>query len=308
MIHIKRQDLDNLRRIGRGGFGIVYQKDEDTAYKIYTPTVLNFNDMEVSNPALLRSKRKYNYIISIGKKLNYTDLVQDCIYIDGKFGGISIPYYDGPTLRHLKNANFSIKRNIAHQIIRNAKELENHHIYPTDYKLANMIYVGDEVKFIDLDDTRTLYQRRTNKPHKINCVRKIDQTLDDFFHETGYRPYSLTVASKLDKNQPVVTIKSYEDILTKFKEKERPHKILLINADSDLDVISSFLRDNLYDVFFVYDKKVLDDDYFMNVINRLHSYNIPIHKLICRTDTNQIFSDYNTEECTMSYEKNLIKK
>ena len=308
MIHIKHQDIDNLRRVSRGGFGIVYQVDEDTAYKIYTPTVLDYNDKIIPNPALSRPIRKVKGIISKDKSLKHTDLLKDIVYIDGKFGGIAIPYYDGTLLKRLKDESFELKRDIAFQVIRNASELDRNLIYPTDYKLTNMMWVNNQVKFIDLDDTRTLYMKRPSKSNSRICFLRIDHSLKEFFHETKYKPYTFEVENQLGHNPWLITKIDYNGLLELLKEKEKPHKVLLANSNSDLDTVRNFIHSNDYDVWFTYDKKVLDDEYFIDVINTFNRNGIDLYNFICRTDINDIFSDYNVKDCLSTKEKTIIKR
>ena len=53
----------------------------------------------IYNPCLRCKRIKYNYLKSINYKLQYTELIDDILYIDGLFSGVVMPYYDGDLLK-----------------------------------------------------------------------------------------------------------------------------------------------------------------------------------------------------------------
>ena len=308
MINISSQDLLKYQKVSRGGFGIVYQVDNDIAYKIYVPTVLDMNGTEIKNPCLSRPLKKYENIMSRDKLLKHTDLLSDYVFIDGRFGGIKIPFYDGVLVTKLKREKFIVKRRISKQIIRNAKELDKSFIYPTDYKLSNMMFVNGDVKFIDLDDTRTYYLRIPNRLYHNSSVRGIDNTIKKLFHEAQFKPFTRVVHDKLENKPWNKVIKTFDDIEDQLLERSKKINIILVNSSSDLDVVSNFLKNNNYKIVFVYEKKIVDDRYYLDIINKLNNRGLNVFDFICKTDIDLVFSDYNTRECIMSNGKILVKK
>ena len=97
MVSIKSKDLLDLKRVGAGNFGTIY-KNGDKVYKIYHQMVRTEYDSFCPNPSLKLDKSRIIKYTKLDKKLLYTDLVKDIIYVDGKFGGVVMPYYDGETL------------------------------------------------------------------------------------------------------------------------------------------------------------------------------------------------------------------
>ena len=160
-MNITDQDLKHFTYLSSGTFGSVFH-DGKIAFKKYHPEIkthFDFGYKMIPNPCLRLHPIKFRLMKYYNHYLKYTNLSYEPLYIDQKFSGICYPYYDGDILYHLKSISFSKKEDIVKQLLRNAEELTNHHIYPLDYKLDNIIYTKKgEVKIIDLDDPLTKYK------------------------------------------------------------------------------------------------------------------------------------------------------
>lgn len=195
-MNITNQDLKKLTYLSSGTFGSVYH-DGKNALKIYHPEVkvrYDFGYEMVSNPCLRPHPIKFRLIKYYNKRLKYTDLNYEPLYCNQQFFGICYPYYDGTELYQLKNIPFSEKEEIVKQLLRNAKELTDHHIYPLDYKLDNVLYTKKgEVKIIDLDDPLTKYRLIKHPSLYQQSMITLKNTVVHFLNSNSNQPYfSLT--------------------------------------------------------------------------------------------------------------------
>ena len=307
MIRVSSNDLEDLEKIGEGGFGVVYKIDDKTAYKIYKPTIVGYSGLEVENPSLTIPLSKYRQIINRGKKLKYTDLLSDFIYVDGKFGGVKIPYYDGIMLSKLREEKFELKKEITTQFIRNAEELDHHCIYPTDYKLANTMWVNGEVKIIDLDDDRTHYLRIPNRVYRSSSVRQLSDAVKLFFHESNFKPYSLAVANRLEKTRWVGLNQTFEDIHAFLRMRSEVHDFLVVTKKTNMTYLRELVNDHFFSVLVLYEENVLDDEIFLRMIRLLNQEGIPVHDFVFRRTFPNIYSDYNVGDVFEVSRKRLIK-
>ena len=122
--------------------------------------------MNYNNPMKLYRKHRFDRMIRLDKKLEYTDLCNDVIFMDGKFSGVCIPFYGYDCLYKLLGMPFDVKMDISNQLVRNSQELTRFRIYPLDLKLDNVMYVDGQVKIIDLDDLYTKYMLIPNFIYK----------------------------------------------------------------------------------------------------------------------------------------------
>ena len=157
MVNLSSSDLKKLKAYKSGNFATIYING-DKAYKIYNEEVKTDNHYIAKNPVLqhrLRSINKCNRLIRLNRKIQYTDLIEDIIYVDGKFAGVVLPSYDAPLFYDLMNEPIERRVELSRKLIKCARELTDHNIYPKDYKLINMFLVDGEAKLIDLDDVFT---------------------------------------------------------------------------------------------------------------------------------------------------------
>lgn len=159
MINISESEINKMERIGCGNFGSVYL-NKDKVYKVYHKQIkaesLTFNIKTIiDNPTLKTKPIKYEYLKHINHKLKYTDLIDDTLCIDGGFGVVVMPYYNGDTFENHKYDPIEKKVAIARQLLLNAKELTDNLIYPLDYKSNNIMLYENKIQIIDLDDVKT---------------------------------------------------------------------------------------------------------------------------------------------------------
>lgn len=301
MIFLTKKDLNNYEQIGSGKFGIVYQVSDTLAYKIYNETILNKNGFVEVNPALYRSIFYFIKVKRCNKKLKYTDLFQDTIYLDGKFGGIAIPYYQGCTLQTFANSPYKLKKEISKQLIRNNQELKSNFIYPTDYHLGNIIVIDGQAKIIDLDDPLTHITMLPNPILEGISKSRLNETLQDFFGEYDYTSYNHTVEDYLER-------KRYKERKLNnwlegfFKEKESIKDYLLMDEESDLETIKELLRNKKYRILYIIKKRCNNDEEIINIIQALERENIHIFDFIIEKKKDRYFTNFPTEE------KVLVKK
>ena len=180
MVNITSEELNSLEKIGSGAFGTVYFKDYK-AYKIYHEMIKTDNYIIEKNPSLKFREIKVKRLLQRSKKLKHTDLIEDIIYIDGSFGGIVMPYYDGETLLNTKNKPLKEKIDISKELVRNAKELTKNRIYSLDCSLKNIMLVNNEVKIIDLDDYNTEVTILPSLTYKRSVVFSLYDSIKSYF-------------------------------------------------------------------------------------------------------------------------------
>lgn len=145
-----KKEITNLEDIDLGTYGAVYKKG-DSAIKLYHNTICCYR-----NPCLKFKKKKFWLLRRRNQLIKYTHLIDDVVFVKDKFVGVTYPFIEGNILDDFIGKKFSIKKEICYQLIRNAKELTDYHIYPLDYKLNNILYDQDgNVQIIDLDDIWT---------------------------------------------------------------------------------------------------------------------------------------------------------
>lgn len=292
MVSLKSKDLLDLERVGAGNFGTVY-KSGDKAYKIYHQMIRNDEDVLCPNPSLkLDKKRIYKYM-KLDKKLLYTDLIKDIIYIDGKFGGIVLPYYDGETL--LKTIDLPIEEKIetAYQIVRNSKELTDNNIYPFDYKLNNIMIVDGNVKFIDLDDIFTFFSKVASPFKTKEVVKDLDKTIKKYFNDTNYYPFDKKLVKLLSCNRTPNT--TYKELSQYIKEKSKRYNYIFIDSTVDTAVNMRLLKDSNYRKIYVYSGS--DNELSERNIKRIIEKRINLYDVVSASMMRKYIRSLNYDEC-----------
>ena len=302
VISIRREELESLRKVGSGKFGTVYQKDDDVAYKIYHPTVSTYTGKAVDNPALKHPIGRLNLLRKKGAKLQYTDVLTDYIYIDGKFGGICIPYYDGVTLDKFMDQDFSVKIDVSKQLIRNGMELVRNHIYPIDYKLNNLMIENGNVRIIDLDDRFTHVRRIPSFIYKKGSSSALNDTIRTYFDEYHYTPFGEAVKSRIQREHwPYAN--NFDEIKSILKEKSIKHNYLVMDESSSLAEVCDYLSRDRYRVLFLFKTRIYDDDYFLNVIFQLKELGIDIYDFLSPYDLSKFFQNHSVDHVVYLQEK-----
>ncbi len=283
MITINEEDISKLEEIGSGKYGTVYRISDSIAYKIYHKSVKDKEGFYIKNPALKHAKRRLAKLKRKKDKLLYTDVLDDIIYIDGKIGGISIPYYDGCVLEDLRDSGYTLKRDVMEQLRRNHQELIDYYIYPHDYHLKNVMYVDNEVKIIDLDDPLTYSCIFPNfLSNLISSSRVNDVAYELFCDDRWFYNYNIKVL--LDKKYNY-NIDAQDWLDSYFEEKEKITDYLFIDKDSDISIIKSFIDSHQVRILLLVDRENTTDKDIIDILHRLANENIRVYELV---DSNNI--------------------
>ena len=278
MISLENEDIDNLERINGGIFGTVYKKDDTTAYKIYHDEVKNISGSPMINPALTTNKLHYKLLLSRRDKIKKSDLIKDLIYINGRFKGVAIQYYNGPTISR-STIPFKDKIRIARILIDKSKELNNNLIYPTDYKTNNILIENNDPKLIDLDDPRTHAFIYPSPLFRKCSIRAMGDTIEDMLGQYNHL-YLDKETYKYITREKVFYPYTYKRIEDYINSKEKEKIIIFIDKDTDIDK----LKDNtsIYNFNLVYLVEDNEKDY-KRIIDNLKVYNIPLYDIHLKT-------------------------
>ncbi len=305
MIRISQEDLRKLECLDAGKGGSVYKKDDDTAYKIYHQTVKeDLTGLTVTNPALTISRRHFYSLIRRSKHLIYSGGVKDIIYIDGKFGGVCIPYYEGKKFNEIMNSPFDIKVDLSRQMVRNAKELSHHLIFPTDYKLNNVILSNHRAQFIDLDDSKTHVYYMPSLICRAFSVNALGETIQEFLYQ--YSHYNVPVNLKL-KRKAAFTAVSYRSIDEYLDFKEVVRKMILVDKNTDLSKVRELIDNYSFDAIYVGNENDTNEQ-IGNVAKSIIERQVPLFDVTTSDLVNTYYSMENISEAyTLNKEKRLVK-
>lgn len=278
MITINEEDILRFDEIGSGKYGTVYRISDSVAYKIYHKRIKDKEGFYMKNPALRHAKRRLGKLKRKEDKLIYTDVFDDVIYIDGKFGGISIPYYDGCVLEDLKDSEYTLKRDVIGQLRRNHQELRDHYIYPHDYHLKNVMYVDNEVKIIDLDDPLTFSCIFPNLLCNLISSSRVNDVAYELFSDDRWS-YNYNITLMLDKKYNY-NVDSKDWLDSYFKEKEEIIDYLFIDKDSDISLIKSFIDSHQVRILLLIDKDNTKDEEILEILYRLANEKIRVYNLV----------------------------
>lgn len=307
MIKIDRSELKDLEYIGSGTFGTVYKKDDKTAYKIYHITVKDsIRGIGVYNPCFTLSKVHYSALLSRSKKLKYSGGIKDFIYVDGMFGGVKIPYYEGTTLDKLLDKPLKLKIELSNQIIRNCKELTGKLIYPTDYKLNNIVLCNDEIKLIDLDDKRTQVSLTPNPIIRSYSINALGETIQTLLKMYNHHPIPLKVAKKITRNKSFYSFR-YNKIEEYLNNMKKEKNIIFINKESDIQKLKELINNNDFKIVYIINDKCLEEEPYLELINKFKLNNIELYDFITTKKIEDYSSIENINESYLLSSKELKK-
>lgn len=304
MINITKDDLKNFKEIGSGNFGIVYKVDNNCAYKIYRKYVHGQLGEKVDNPCLTESHLRLKRLKKRKNNIKNTDIFDEYIYIDGKFGGIRIPYYKGNTLNQIMYEPFDLKYDISKQLIENTLELIDNKIYPLDYKLNNIIYTNNKVKVLDLDDIFTKVTLCKNIIYKNSVINDLNETIRTYFCEFNYMPIKRNIEIERDKGKEKCKI---DDIQNYLDNKNIKRDFIIINSKSELNYLINFLKINNFNVIYMLDNITDDEKYVLKNIYDINSQGIKLYDLINPDSIDDFLSNNNSNEVLELRNKQLIK-
>lgn len=290
MISITKDELDQYKVLGHGKYGKVYQVDDSIAYKIYYETLPDIDGFAAINPALLTSKKTINKLLKRGQNIQYTDLIQDYIVINNRFGGVCIPFYDGKTLSQLKDTPYQVKRDISTQMVRNHKELLRHFIYPRDYHTDNiMVTKSGEVKLIDLDDFLTKVSSYPNPFLALLCTGRLNETIREFFHEPRFsRGKELEEMITRPRAKYSPSTRWLDHYLTRL---EATQDYLIIDNNSDLNIVSQLTNNHKYRILMMFGKEILDYPHVVYTLYNLKEKGIPIYDIVANNQIEEYFTN-----------------
>ena len=304
MIQLCSEDLVGLPKLGSGTFGTVYQKDDKIAYKIYHPTVANENGKYVQNPTLKLPKSRFDRLIQRSKKLHHTGGVLDVISLDGKFGGVVIPYSPGIRFNQIMNSPLRLRMDASYELVRNAKELSSHFIYPTDYKLNNILYEDGNVRIIDLDDKRTHVSSTYNPFYRAVSVNALNETILTFMKEYLRHPVPKSVDKALLREDGRYTTQ-YKGIEDYLNQKEREKDIVLLDSSSCIETLSHFPSDSSF--VYVLDDAYLREEEYMRIIQFYKYLGIPIYDFVRKARVDSYPDIENVRKMVHVQDKNVVK-
>ncbi len=303
MVNLSSSDLKKLKAYKSGNFATIYING-DKAYKIYNEEVKTDNHYIAKNPVLqhrLRSINKCNRLIRLNRKIQYTDLIEDIIYVDGKFAGVVLPSYDAPLFYDLMNEPIERRVELSRKLIKCARELTDHNIYPKDYKLINMFLVNGEAKLIDLDDVFTKVLLLPSKYHREDSIDILDQTIKAFLRENANHTFTQEILSEIERKKPAINY-NYEGIESYLDTKLLKYRYVFIDGNF------YFTDDRLLDgsrVVFVHPG--YDFRFILSSIQRLKERGIIIYDVSYTKDLENYMIDNPYTECVSVYNDRVLR-
>lgn len=300
MVNLTKEELEQFELIGQGTFGKVYRKD-DKVYKLYRDLIKTDTWYLAKNPSLKYKLGRLNRLISLNKKLKHNDLIEDIVFLDGKFQGIIRPYYEGVLLSQTMEKPLEEKIEIAEELVRNSKELTRHFIYPLDYKLNNMILTQNEVRFLDLDDYHTKVDLFINPVHKNSCIKGLDETIKTYFHEYKTFPTPKELSEKIQRKR-ILLSDDYEGIEKYIDKKKTRHNYILFNAETDIYNYIELLRKNNFRKIYIYDHENLEEkiDYLLNL-------GVNIYDVVSNSEIKKYMNSFLYDKCLGIKEDKVMK-
>ena len=317
-MNLTENEFKKLIYISSGTFGAVFHNGK-TAFKRYHTLVKANSSLGyqlIQNPCLKSHPLKFKMIKHYQKKLQYTDLNYERLYIDQKFCGICYPYYEGKTLYHLQQLPFQEKENIIKQLLQNAEELSNHHIYPLDYKLDNIIYTNNEqVKIIDLDDPLTKYKICKHENLLNESMIALKNTMICFLnahHIQSYHSLSkyLTHKQQIHNLQEKIT---YQQLYHYLDIHHSKNNFLMIQPSyfsyHDLYLIKEIIQKQDFKIIII-DSNSISLDILKQFILFLYQAGISIYDVIPKSNEEIInyINNYNTSEYYILNNNKTISK
>ena len=290
MINIKSDDIQNYEFISKGNYGSIFRVG-DKAYKLYHTYIKDNYGIKYKNPELENQRIKLfkvKHLMKLNKKIKSTDLISDTIYVDNRFKGVVLPYYDGEILNLLLNSPYNTKKTISKQLIDNTRELMKNNIYPADYKLNNMMFSDGKLRIIDLDDRETkLFFTPFNYDSTMCGLIK---TIIEFMQDSYYTTFNKDKVEQYISFKNPNRIISFRGLRTYLDEKDKKKNIIFINNDINIDllkrisnsrnriiyVMSSFDQDTIENIKALKGEgtEIFDITYEEEKKNYLNNYNI----------------------------------
>lgn len=308
-MEIAQKEIEQLEKIGQGHFGTVY-KCQNKAIKLYHNRIKAdgiFGKIIIDNPCLKTPMFIFFRNSILNRRLKLTKLAEERLLINGKFNGVCYDFYEGITMNNAVNLPWQTLKQISLQLIENTQELTNHHIYPLDLKLDNVIIGPDgSVYSIDLDDPHT---KITLFPHPFlqkRSLTKLKNSLTMFLHHQHTNISPKTTGLLTNAITPLENKKeiSYEDLYNYVLEEFQRLNLLFIRATT-LDQINwehlrNFVKkENLKIILFDYGIRSYYF-YFDNFISYMNDMDIQVYDILFGEEEIQtLIKDYITGHNTI---------
>lgn len=295
MVNIDERQLRDLSKISSGNFGNIYRAG-DNVFKVYEPKIKTTVGTLDNNPMLRDSYKvisRLQKLIELNKKVKKTDLITDLLYVDGKFRGVVLPYYDGLELTKVMDKPLKDKIEYSRKLLENARELSKHHIYPTDYKLINLLLVGNQIKIIDLDDIFTKVGIRYAPMYHKECIYGLYETIAALLNENRYHCYIDGVSDYIQRKYPRIE-PSFESINGYLDDKEINYSYVFLDENCNIDIYKNYLKSKEVRVVVIYkDNK----EALLSLLEKLKSMNIPIYDVVNYSQIYDYLNDSSYNDC-----------
>lgn len=258
MININSDDIQKYEYIAKGNYGSIFRVG-DMAFKIYHVYIKDSYGEKYNNPELQNQKLKLlkvKHLINLGKKVKATGLIEDVIYVDNKFKGVSLPFYDGETLNLLLNSPYQVKKTISSQLIDNTKELIRNNIYPGDYKLNNIIFSNGKVKIIDLDDRETKILFTLFNYDSTMCG--LTNTIIEFMQDSYYEIFKKDKVERYISFKNPFKVRSFRGLERYLDEKDKEKNIIFIDNSIDFKLLKKVSNQKNRIIYVISDNDEID--------------------------------------------------
>lgn len=303
MINISKNDINKLEFIGHGGFGKVYKKG-DLIYKLYRKTVSTDYGEYVRNPSLKYHPFKLKRLMNLDKKIIYSDLIKDVIFVDGKFGGVANKYYDGSTLSFI-NLPFDERIRLSYGLLKSMRELVNNNIYPLDLKLDNIMAVSGQAKLIDLDDYYTKVRLFQNHIFEKKCFTMLDASIKVFLNEHNTF-YNWDLFEHIEKAVSTNN-SSFEEIINYLEDKSIKYSYVILSDESDVYSHIRLFRNSNYRILYA-KKSYLSYSDLVDNIHKLNKMGISIYDVVLRRKIDKFFENISYDDVFEINGDSLIRK
>ena len=295
MIEVTNEELKNMEYISSGAFGKVYKKNDCIAYKIYRQEISDkFYGTSHPNPMLTKPLFRFNILASRSKNFKYNGGILDLIFLEGKFAGVAIPYYDGEILSNLVDMPLKEKIAISRDLVKESKELSHHFIFPTDYKLNNIILSDDMVHLIDLDDIKTHVCFTPNIFFKSISINALAETIQSFLKQYQHLYISSKISKLLEIDQSFPAI-NYQKILDYLDKKDKEINVVFLSKNSDFQVLAKIANEHSLKTVLVIDNHT-DEEEIIRIIYFLKSLNVNLYDIVLTEKMNNYYNIENIDE------------
>ena len=280
-IYITSEYLNNLKEIGAGTDGIVFNYDKDTLFKIYRKSLFDIKNDEkimeakvkiadLKNIEFKNEDKNFNYYQNDGedviklrtadaismairkqKNIKRTELPKGPIYIDNKFSGCILKKLNGIQIHKLTGLPTKLKHKIIKSLIIDLEELLKNNVYHTDlenspYSIAGYIDGNGESQAI-YGHSHVLVDIRNLKTNIIDLDGKTTVYLERYDEKYEQKTLQslctllIEFLYKIDTDEVRETDEIYFELL-KHKINEELAKKIAYKDFSSIDEVKKLLK------------------------------------------------------------------